>query len=185
MPFTRMRERGSNHGKAWRREQYKPTARSYNAAGAAFRQSEKEKNLSLDTILAEINLSLNTTPSFNDARCLRALIALIRPQRPDDVQRATDNLRVLCYVLQQNSVWRKSLRQYLVQVITTRKLVHLLTDTGITLNNGFWGAGAQRLFAKLLPPLVNDDYVRDIFGQIFDQSPTAHREAETAKAHRG
>ena len=124
--------------------------------------------MSLDTILAEITLSLNTTPSFNDARCLRALIAFIRPQRPDDVQRATDNLRALCYVLRQNPLWRKALRQYLVQVVTTRKLVHLLTDTGITLNNGFWGAGAQRLFAKLLPPLVNDDYVRDIFGQIFD-----------------
>jgi len=130
--------------------------------------------LSLDSIMAEIHLSLTNTPTFSDIRYLRAIIALIRPQQPDDTQRATDNLRALCYVLRQQPAWRKSFRQYLIQIITTRKLVHLLTDTGITLNNGFWSAGAERLFSKFLPPLVNDDYIKDIFGQIFDQK-TDHR----------
>ena len=125
--------------------------------------------MSLDKILTEIHLSVSTTPTYNDIRYARALIALIRPQEASDGQRATDNLRALCYVLRQNPSWRTSLRQYLIQMITSRKLVHLLTDTGITLTSGFWGAGAQRLFSKFLPPLVNDDYVKDIFGQLFDR----------------
>ena len=124
--------------------------------------------MSLDHILAEINLSLTNTPTYNDIGYLRALIALIRPEHPNNVERATGNLRALCYVLRQHPAWRTTLRQYLIQVITTRKLVHLLTDTGITVNSGFWGAGAQRLLSKFLPPLVNDDYLKDIFGQLFD-----------------
>ncbi|MFZ6725160.1 site-specific recombinase [Undibacterium sp. MH2W] len=126
--------------------------------------------MSLDAILTDINLSLTTNPTCNDIRYLRALIAEIRPQRATDTQRATDNLRALCYVLRRHPAWRKSFRHYLIQVITSRKLVHLLTDTGITLNNGFWGAGAERLMSKFLPPLVNDDYVKDVFGQVFDKT---------------
>jgi site-specific recombinase len=76
-------------------------------------------------------------------------------------------------VLRQHPAWRKALREYVLQVISTRTLVHLLTDTGITLNNGFWGAAWQRLINKFLPPLVNNDYVKDIFGQIFDH-PSDH-----------
>ncbi|MBI3729100.1 MAG: site-specific recombinase [Burkholderiales bacterium] len=125
------------------------------------------KGLSLDSVLAEIEIRLGEYPALNDIRHLRELIAEIRPSRPQDTTRATDNLRALCFVLQNNPAWRKALRCYLVQVLTTRKLVHLFTDVGITQNAGFWSVARQRLMNKFLPPLVNDAYIKDVFGQLF------------------
>ncbi|MEB0137444.1 MULTISPECIES: site-specific recombinase [unclassified Undibacterium] len=124
--------------------------------------------MSLDLILLEIQLRTHAAPHSNDIALLRDLVAAIRPQQAHDSQRATDNLRALCYVLHTHPDWRQALRHYLIQILVSRQLVHLLTDTGITLNNGFWGAGAERLMNKFLPPLVNDDYIKDVFGQIFD-----------------
>ncbi len=123
--------------------------------------------MSLDSVLAEIEVRLGEYPALNDIQYLRKLIAEIRPPRPQDTTRATDNLRALCFVLQNKPTWRKALRTYLIQVLTTRKLVHLFTDVGITQNIGFWSAARQRLMNKFLPPLVNDAYIKDVFGQLF------------------
>lgn len=125
--------------------------------------------MSIDKVLDEIQLRLTEHPALNDIQYLRKLVAEIRPQRPHDIGRATDNLRALCFVLRQRPAWRSALRTYLMQVLTTRKLVHLLTDTGITQNVGFWTAARQRLFNKILPPLVNEDYIKDVFGQLFHE----------------
>ncbi|MBC3871643.1 site-specific recombinase [Undibacterium oligocarboniphilum] len=126
--------------------------------------------MSLDIILMEITSELQQHPDTSHIRHLQALVATIRPRHARDIAHATDNIRALCFVLQQHPAWRRALLQYLVQVLTSRKLLHLLTDTGITLNNGFWGAATHRLLSKCLPPLVNDDYVKDIFGQIFNEA---------------
>lgn len=125
--------------------------------------------MSLDSVLAEIEIRLGEFPALNDIVHLRKLVAEIRPSRPQDSERATDNLRALCFILQNQAARRRALRQYLVQVFSTRKLVHLFTDTGITQNSGFWAAASERLMNKLLPPLVNDAYIKDVFGQIFDR----------------
>ncbi|MFZ6746526.1 site-specific recombinase [Undibacterium sp. JH2W] len=125
--------------------------------------------MSLDSVLAEIEIRLGEYPALNDIQYLRDLIAEIRPTHPQDTTRATDNIRALCFVLQNKPAWRTALRSYLVQVLTTRKLVHLFTDLGITQNTGFWSVARQRLINKFLPPLVNDAYIKDVFGQIFDK----------------
>ncbi|MBC3936682.1 site-specific recombinase [Undibacterium sp. CY7W] len=123
--------------------------------------------MSFDIILTEIEQALQQDAQCKELGHARALISVLRPERITDVQRATDNVRALCFVLRQHRTWRLALRQYLINLIGQRKLVHLLTDTGITLNNGFWGAAATRIVNRMLPPLINDDYVKDIFGQIF------------------
>lgn len=125
--------------------------------------------MSIDNVLAEIEIRLTAEPALNDIQYLRHLVEEIRPPRPHDIARATDNMRALCFVLRQRPAWRSALRCYLLQVLTTRKLVHLFTDTGITQNIGFWSAARQRLLNKLLPPLVNDAYIKDVFGQLFSE----------------
>lgn len=124
--------------------------------------------MSLDKILTEIQHSLQQQADFRDIVHLRDLIAALRPVPLHDAERATDNLRALCFVLRRQPEWRNALRHYLINVVTRRRLVHLLTDTGITINTGFWSAARERLLSKFLPPLKNDDYIKDVFGQIFD-----------------
>ena len=123
--------------------------------------------MSLDQVLINIENHLAEQPALRSTEHLQALIAVLRPPQPTDSARATDNVRALCYVLMRHPSWRLALRRYLIQVLTSRHLVHLLTDTGITLNGNFWSAAWQRLINKLLPPLVNDDYIKDIFGLLF------------------
>lgn len=139
------------------------------APGDLLPQDIQETLLSLDRILNNIENAVSANPAFRDIGPLRELVATLRPQRCDSAMKATDNLRALCYVLQQQSVWRSAFRLYLIQVMTSRKTVHLLTDIGITHNTGFWSSASRILVDKILPSLVNDDYVKDIFGQIFDR----------------
>jgi site-specific recombinase len=124
--------------------------------------------MSIDSILERI-VSANREPHpHRDISLLRELVAALRPARIEDVGQATDNIRALCYVLKHDRSSKKALSAYLANVMVTRKLLHLLTDTGITQNKGFWGAAWQALADKILPPLINDDYLRDVFGQLFN-----------------
>ncbi|GGX54018.1 site-specific recombinase [Undibacterium squillarum] len=125
--------------------------------------------MSFDHILSCIAQAVHENPQTSDITHLQALVNTIRPAKARDIQRATDNLRALCFLLRQRPAWRHALRCYLTQIVCRRKLVHLLTDTGITLNDGFWGAAATRVFNRLLPPLINDEYLKDVFGQIFNR----------------
>ena len=136
-------------------------------SGLSARQ-EPEKALSIDNILERITLATQLDANYREIGPLRELLAVIRPKRIDDVAQATDNIRALCYVLEHQPEHNTTLRNYLLQVFVSRKLMHLLTDTGITENKGFWGAASQTVADKFLPPLLNDDYIKDVFGQLFD-----------------
>lgn len=105
----------------------------------------------------------------NDLTPLRDLVAALRPHSADDVHQATENLQALCHVLDGDPAQALALREYLCRIIVSRKLSHLLTDTGITLSSGFWDAMWQRFNYKWLPPLVRDEYFKDIFSKIFDR----------------
>lgn len=130
--------------------------------------------MSIDDVLIRIVDSNAQHTPHRDIALLRELIARIRPHKPHDAVGATDNLRALSYVLDQHPAWAEGLREYIANVVVTRKLVHLLTDTGITPNQGFWGAAWHRLTEKWLPPLINDDYLKDVFGQLFDHEDDHH-----------
>ena len=122
--------------------------------------------MTMDHILARIQ----ATPPSRDITLLRELIGVLRPDRAGNLQQATHNLRALARVLETRPDWAEGLRAYLAEVIGGRKLVHLLTDTGILQNQGYWAELWRRLNHKWLPPSVNDDYLKDVFGQVFDRT---------------
>ncbi|MCU6435681.1 site-specific recombinase [Undibacterium sp. Jales W-56] len=130
--------------------------------------------MSIDSTLSHIVEARLQDPEYRDIHLLRELIASLRPTHHRKIEQATDNIRALCYVLRQHPAWSRELREYIACVLTTRKTVHLLTDTGITQNVGFWTAASQRIAEKFLPPLVNDDYIKDVFGQLFDRNTDHH-----------
>ncbi|MGZ3254781.1 MAG: site-specific recombinase [Burkholderiaceae bacterium] len=127
----------------------------------------------MDKIFMPVNLilaNLAASDSGNDLAALRALVGELRPHDADNVEQATQNLQALCDVLDANPEWALALRQYLERVIRSRKLSHLLTDTGITLSIGFWSAMWHSVNYKWLPPLVRDEYFKDVFAKIFDRT---------------
>lgn len=124
--------------------------------------------MSIDTILVRIEQDNQLPTSHRDIGLLRELVAALRPKKLNNVAQAADHIRALCYLLIKQDSSRLALSTYLRNIVVTRKLVHLLTDTGITQNKGFWGAAWTAVVDKFLPPLINDDYLKDIFGQLFD-----------------
>ena len=120
--------------------------------------------MSIDAIMNRIT----STPVSRDITLLHDLVAAIRPKNAEHITEVTDRLHALCFRLLSQPEAAAALRKYLFEIISTRKSVHLFTDTGITLSGGFWSAASQRLLYKVLPPLVNDDYLRDVFGTIFN-----------------
>jgi len=117
----------------------------------------------LERVLAQIAAEKTSS----DPQLLRELIAAIRPRPAGKTDVATERIQALCYLLTCNPSYASALRHYLVEIVACRKTMHLFSDTGITLSAGFWNVAWQRLIFKILPPLVNDDYLRDVFGQIF------------------
>jgi len=121
--------------------------------------------LSLETILEQIA----ATPDSTESTFLIQLVAELRPKRANQVQLATERIQALCFILLSHPHYATALRNYLMAVVSSRKILHLFTDTGITLSEGFWSVAWQRLMFKALPPLVNDEYLRDVFGTIFNR----------------
>ncbi|CAG4883638.1 conserved membrane protein of unknown function [Georgfuchsia toluolica] len=113
---------------------------------------------------------LLANPGTRDIGPLRALVRTLRPIRSGEVTQATVHLYALIQLLSARPQLAAVLRNYLAEVIGSRKLVHLCTDTGILESAGFFGELWKRFNHRWLPPTVNDDYVKDVFSLVFDHS---------------
>ena len=119
--------------------------------------------MTMDLILEKIAAS----PPGREIGLLRQLVDSLRPAEADDVEGATRNVRALAYLLERNPDLAAGLRNYISCIFSSRKLAHLCADVGILENQGFWAELWQRLNHKWLPPTLNDDYLRDVFCQLF------------------
>lgn len=108
------------------------------------------------------------TPS-PDIQPLVQLVNELRPKRATDLVSATNNLQSLAFLLDKNPHYRQALRHYLYQLIASRNGIHLFTDVGILPNASFGQELKRKLGYKLLPPALNDNYLRDVLGQVFHQ----------------
>lgn len=97
---------------------------------------------------------------------LADLVQKLRPAKPHQIDRATANVRTLTQLLQGNHSHAIALRHYLLRVFSTRHQTSLYTDTGILSSNGFFTELFQRLSYRMLPPAVDDRYLRDCLDQI-------------------
>lgn len=102
-----------------------------------------------------------------DVSLLARLISEIRPDQSDSLEHAGKNLLALCYLLEQDPSLRAGLRAYLLRIIADRKQSHLYADTGIFPGTDFMAEAKQRLAWKILPPAINDAYLKDVFGLLF------------------
>ena len=102
-----------------------------------------------------------------DVTLLASLIEEIRPAQRGNLEQASNNLLALCYLLEQHQPLRAGLRSYLLRIIAARKQSHLYADTGIFPGTDFMAEAKQRLAWKMLPPAINDAYLKDIFSLLF------------------
>jgi site-specific recombinase len=116
----------------------------------------------MEALLTRIAATDDADPSL-----LIRLIDTLRPGKKDPLTQAGNNVMALCYLLEQNPALRAGLRDHLLRIIATRKQSHLYADTGIFSGTDFMAEAKQRLAWKILPAAINDNYLKDVFGQLF------------------
>ncbi len=104
-----------------------------------------------------------TTPD-----CLRALLAAARPDPALAPEAARQRLQGVAARLRAGGPVVEAERAALADALCAQRLRPLLTDTGITLAVGFWGAARQRLLRKVLPPPQRPGQLDDLLGDLFD-----------------
>jgi len=115
-----------------------------------------------------------------DAR-LRALQKLVRLLRPTRADRDAPGRRIeqLAVVLRTESEARRCLRNALLRLLAETHSVHLFSDTGVLSSEGFSSALSRRIWHRILPDVINTDYLADALSVLFDR-PDDHQWMEAA-----
>jgi site-specific recombinase len=104
---------------------------------------------------------ITAQPDDNSIDRLAELIHMLRPPGLDKIDVAVSNVRTLAQLLKGNVSHAVALRQYLVTILSTRHQTSLYTDIGILSNDGFFTELFRRLSYRILPPAIDDTYLRD------------------------
>ncbi|MES2537909.1 MAG: site-specific recombinase [Pseudomonadota bacterium] len=105
-------------------------------------------------------------PATSDIDNLVQLVRTLRPANPENIERAIANTEALKQTLLDRPDLAAALRAYLMCVLAERRHTSLYTDTGILSSDGFFSELFRRLSYRLLPPAVNDVYLRDCLDRI-------------------
>ena len=105
-------------------------------------------------------------PGDDSIYFLTELVQKLRPAKPHQIDQATANVRTLTQLLQGRHSHALALRHYLLRVFSARHQTNLYTDTGILSSNGFFTELFQRFSCRILPPAVDERYLRDCLDRI-------------------
>lgn len=105
-------------------------------------------------------------PGNDSIYLLTELVQKLRPAKPHQIEQAIANVRTLTQLLQGKHGHAIALRHYLLRVFSARHQTNLYTDTGILSSSGFFTELFQRLTYRILPPAVDDSYIRDCLDRI-------------------
>lgn len=101
---------------------------------------------------------------------LSALIEVIRPKSASDIEEATHSIQALCFTLSQCQEYATLLRHAILSIIQEKKSVSLFADSGIQTNHGFFAELFRRVSHRILPDVVDEQYLKDVFGLLFNRT---------------
>ncbi|WP_211465152.1 site-specific recombinase [Collimonas silvisoli] len=105
-------------------------------------------------------------PNSDNIDHLVALIKTLRPSKPELGQQAAENVRALVQLLHGEPAQASALRHYILRLFSMRRQISLYTDTGILPNAGFFTELFQRLSFRILPPALDENYLRDCLDRL-------------------
>ncbi|KAF3999426.1 site-specific recombinase [Glaciimonas immobilis] len=116
-------------------------------------------------MLTSIKL-IEADPFSDNVDYLSTLVKTLRPPEPDDHLTATQNVRALLDLLRNDPASASALRHYLLHLYASRRQTSLYTDIGILPNAGFFTELFQRMSYRVLPPALDEAYLRDCLDRV-------------------
>lgn len=95
------------------------------------------------------------------------LIDKLRPSRATRTDEARDKLRALTTLINRREDLRERLRDSLFRLFDSRKVVSLYVSSGLLPSTGFFSESARRISGRLLPEVIDTDYMRGVIGVVF------------------
>lgn len=109
----------------------------------------------------------------NDGTLLVALVRHLRPARADAAEDACQRMRLLIAVLRGRPDFAAGLQRYLGALLTARDHSFLYAESGILANTGFFSELRHRLGDRILPPVLDARFLRDLLDEVFEEGSDA------------
>ncbi|MBT0568999.1 site-specific recombinase [Curvibacter sp. CHRR-16] len=106
-------------------------------------------------------------PQSSDTAALVDLVNCLRPARVGDVADATERMQTLIAVLRGQPKLAQALASYLGGLLVARDHSFLLAESGILSNTGFFSELWHRVGNRLLPPALDERFLRDLLDELF------------------
>jgi site-specific recombinase len=119
----------------------------------------------LEQLLGEIARA----PGDSSGDFLARLVALLRPGRVASAEEAAAPIDGLLAVLDQRPALAAALAAHLRHILISRMHRTLYAEAGILATSGYFAGFWSRLLARLLPPAVDPDFLRDLVAEVFDE----------------
>lgn len=95
------------------------------------------------------------------------LIDRIRPRQAGDTEQARQHLASLCATLCRREDVRIRLRDSLIDLFETCKVVSLYVSSGLLPSTGFFSETARRISGRVLPEVIDTSYMKGVIGVVF------------------
>ncbi len=96
-----------------------------------------------------------------------ALVDKLRPPRPTQTDKATENLRTLSHLLARRPDLLSNLRGAMRRLFDERKQVTMYVSSGLLPSTGFFSETSRRIGGRLLPEVIDTSYLKDLLSVVF------------------
>lgn len=110
------------------------------------------------------------TPADASGARLAGMVALIRTHGRESVEAAESRFHALLRLLAARPELAQALSVYLKTILISRMHRTLYSESGVLANQGFFSGLIDRLLGRMLPPAIDDDFLRDLFSEVFDDA---------------
>ena len=109
-------------------------------------------------------------PDDSSGDRLTRLVALIRSHGREGVAAAESRFHTLLRLLASRPELAEALARHLKAVLVSRMHRTLYSESGVLANQGFFSGLISRVLGRMLPPAINNDFLRDLFSEVFDDT---------------
>lgn len=119
--------------------------------------------------LSRILEDIRAHPDAASGQRLAALVAALRPGRFESAESGAERVRQLLRLLEDRPEFAEGLARHLAAQLASRSQRILYADSGGVLDSAGLVSGVwQRLLGRLLPPAVDEAFLRDLIVEVFD-----------------